>query len=52
MCDSIWWLTVICQQPNPDLSSLEILQDGIAIQSSILEVVSDSLREPHVGIVA
>lgn len=37
---------------NPDLSGLEKLQDGIAIQSAITEVASDSLRESHVVMVA
>lgn len=38
--------------PNADLSGLEKFKDGIAIQTSITEVASDSLRESHAGLVA
>lgn len=31
----------MCQQPGPECAGLEILQGGIAIQSSVIEVASD-----------
>lgn len=43
---------VSCQQPDPELSGLKILQGGIVIQSSITEVASDFLREPSMGMMA
>lgn len=35
---------MICQQPDAQLYGLEILQGRIVIQSSIVEVASDSRR--------